>query len=78
MIKNAIWNCVIEDDSSVVKKDQNVDLRLLMEVMNDIKVYIDYAKLQHACQDLQENKRTTKKLGQTGHTNEVIVHLNED
>ena len=48
LIKNAVWSCVIVLDPEVARKDQNVDLKLLYEVMSDIKVYIDFAKLKRA------------------------------
>ena len=46
----------------MAKKEQKVDLKLLLEVMNDIKVYLDYAKLRHASDDLKKNQKLLAKV----------------
>ena len=40
LIKNAIWNSVL-DDSSVKKSEQMVSLVLLRDILEDIKITID-------------------------------------
>ena len=41
-IKNAFWNCVLDDPKTTPKKDQKVDLVLLRNLMRSINVIIDY------------------------------------
>jgi len=48
LMKNAVWNCVLDQD--VPKNEQMVNLTLLNEVVLEIKIFIqlDELKKQHA------------------------------
>ena len=45
MIKNAIWACTIEDDKSIPRSEMQVDLVLLRDLLQELKIFIEYFKL---------------------------------
>lgn len=42
MIKTAIWNCVVDDDSKLSKEEQKVELVLLRDLMRELKTFVDF------------------------------------
>ena len=65
-IKNAFWNCVL-DDPKTPKKDQKVDLVLLRNLMKGINVFIDYIimKAQYE-QHLAQSSSSSSKVNNVG------------
>ena len=63
LIKNAIWNSVL-DDSSVKKSEQMVSLVLLRDVLDDIKIQIDAVEMSARYQiRLNQEGRSSFKIG---------------
>ena len=46
MVKNAAWNCVLQDESDDVKKeDQKVNLVLMRELMQELMTFVEFYEL---------------------------------
>jgi len=61
LVKTAVWNCVMDNESDIPKEEQEVELVLLRDLMKEIQSLIDFY-LVRMLSDKKKNKRAVDQI----------------